>query len=657
MSMGWGTAAPLFEPARAAMGRLSIPLRFVLILLLFLLPLLWLTSTVVAERSEGIAQAHYEMAGLSLISELSLLVSDAAAYANAEPGPEAGLSDVLNRLAPRLPKAPVESAPLAKWQVVVDGDREGRFEHTTRFIQSLLDAMRSVSEHYGLALDAHPDTHYFFDAVVGRLPRLQVAIATLDYHGTAVTRRGGFTPDSYLALTDAVKRLVADGDEVAHAVRQAIARDDELKQRFSPLLQTALSANDELVDRTAAEVIEPDRPQLDAEQFATIVASARVAADALGEALFAASSERLAVRIAQLESERRTSILISVIVLLLISYLFTGFYLTTRRTIEQLNEGVERLAEGHLGHRIQVDSRDELSLIAARLNTMANRFAGLVGQVKQAAARVATNARDTSDAISKVHRGAEQQNDALDQLATASTEMAATVREMSRSATTASVGTDLAGHEAVSGKGVVNETTVSIGKLADLVCRSSERIEQLHEDSSAIGKVVGVIGEIAAQTNLIALNAAIEAARAGESGRGFAVVADEVRSLAGKTQQATTEIQTMIARLRERTGQAVAEMAAGREQAEMSVQQANKAVLALDTITQAVDSIRDMSTHIRSAAEQQSKVSEESNRNIVAIREVAGDTLSEAENTRLASAELLSLSERLEAVVGEFFLE
>lgn len=656
MSFWKGVAGTLFRPARAVMGRFSIPVRFAFILLLFLLPLLWLTSTVVQERSQGSVAARHALSGLALVAELSELVSDAGDYARGATGVERTVTDSLQGLLGRLPESDGVSELLPLWQTAPGDDGQARFESGVRFMQALLGQMRSVAEHYGLALDAHSDTHYIFDAVVERLPRMRLAVAALDYHGTAVTRRGGFTPESYLALTDAVKKVEASAAEIAHAVQRAVAGDSALEKQLLPLLRAALLRNEALVDETRREVIEPDRPRLGSQQFTRLLADARGAVDALHEALFAAGRERLAARIAQLEHEQQLSILLSVVLLLLISYLFAGFYLTTRRTIAQLNDGVERLAEGRLGYRIKLDSRDELSAIAIKLNAMAERFAGLVGQVKRAAGSVAANARETAQAIARVHAGAEQQNDVLDQLATASTEMAATVKDMSRDATSAADAAVTADRESGNGRVVVSGTTEAIGELAESVQQSGERIRQLHQDSGDIGKVVGVIGEIAEQTNLIALNAAIEAARAGEFGRGFAVVADEVRSLAGKTRQATTEIQQMIVRLQERTGEAVTSMEAGSSQAQGSVIRAGEALGALESITQAVGTIREMNDQISHAIGQQAFVTDEINRNIVDIRGVAGETLSAAVHTRQIADELLSLSEQMEQVVEEFRL-
>ncbi|WP_160173692.1 methyl-accepting chemotaxis protein [Nitrincola sp. A-D6] len=180
-------------------------------------------------------------------------------------------------------------------------------------------------------------------------------------------------------------------------------------------------------------------------------------------------------------------------------------------------------------------------------------------------------------------------------------------------------------------------------------------IRQVKQSSSDIASVLDVIKGIAEQTNLLALNAAIEAARAGDTGRGFAVVADEVRSLASRTQASTENIREMIDALESGSTRAVAVMEAGERHAEDCVGQGQLTVAALDDIYHSIQGIRDMSTQIATAVEQQSQVAEEINRSISSIRQSSESNLGLVEESKVTSGGVLGVANRFEELAAQFW--
>ena len=318
-------------------------------------------------------------------------------------------------------------------------------------------------------------------------------------------------------------------------------------------------------------------------------------------------------------------------------------------TLREIAQG-----EGDLTRRLKAGGRNELGDLIQAFNAFADKIHGLVRQVSSTSSQVAAAAEQLYATTDQTSEQVRRQHSETEQVATAMNEMAATVQEVARNAAEAAQAASGTRAEAVSGEAVVQQTIRSIEDLANQVESATQVIGRLSEDSENIGKVLEVIRGVAEQTNLLALNAAIEAARAGEQGRGFAVVADEVRTLAGRTQSSAKEIQAMIERLQGSAAGAVTVMEDGRGKARDSVIQAGKAGQSLQAISSAVNSINDMNAQIASAAEQQSAVTEEINRNITNIAQSVEQTSSGSDQVARASEELARLAAELQSVVGRF---
>ncbi len=310
--------------------------------------------------------------------------------------------------------------------------------------------------------------------------------------------------------------------------------------------------------------------------------------------------------------------------------------------------------EGDLTRRLAYAKQDELGELSGWFNRFLDKLQPIISDVKNSVQDARSTADQSSAIANQTSAGMQQQYREVDQVATAFHEMSATAQDVARSAAQAAEAARSADHATREGLSVIDTTTLSIEQLASEMTKSMREVEGLASSSEQIGSVLEVIRSIAEQTNLLALNAAIEAARAGEAGRGFAVVADEVRNLAKRTQDSVEEIRQVIEGLQNGTREVVSSMHSSHRQAQGSVTQVEMAVAALQRIGDAVGVITDMNLQIASAAEEQSSVADEINRNISPIRDVTEAISSQAAESAEVSKKLNSLANHQQQLMSQF---
>ncbi|WP_413243482.1 methyl-accepting chemotaxis protein [Pseudomonas sp.] len=287
---------------------------------------------------------------------------------------------------------------------------------------------------------------------------------------------------------------------------------------------------------------------------------------------------------------------------------------------------------------------------------MSNNLREMVGQLQGGVSQISASAQSLSAITEQTRLGVNGQRVETDQVATAMSEMTATVHEVARNAEAAAASTADADNRVGRGAEVVRQTLVRIDQLAAAMDTTTQSIERLSQDTQRIDSVLDVIKSVAEQTNLLALNAAIEAARAGDQGRGFAVVADEVRALAKRTQQSTAEIEGLIATLREGARRSVADMQQSGALVAHVVEDANQTEGALAGIAEAVTLIFEMNQQIAAAAEQQTAVAEEISRSVTSIRDIADQSSLAMDETADSSIRLAQLGRELQGMAGHFRL-
>ena len=342
------------------------------------------------------------------------------------------------------------------------------------------------------------------------------------------------------------------------------------------------------------------------------------------------------------------------VVFVLIFYLYGGFYASTRTTLKSLGAMMDKVAAGDMTVNFKASSRDELGELGEVFNGTVKKIHDLIERVGHTVGEVERQAGQVESVSAQSNQAVAGQRSQIEQVATAMNQMSATSMEVARSAAAAVSSAHSVNDETLSGRGLVESQQGSIAALASEIDQSVLVINQLASDSQSISRVLEVIKSIAEQTNLLALNAAIEAARAGEQGRGFAVVADEVRTLAKRTQQSTEEIEQMIAKLHGGVGAAVKAMGVSHQMANGTVGQSEKVQQALENILGAVGVIVDQNQQIAAAVEQQTAVAHDIDQNIVEINRAGERTAQGAHQTEDASRALSAQVVELKQLISAF---
>ncbi len=672
----------LLAPAVYVTNRVRFPIKFVILGIIILIPLLLLGTRVMQGLNASITTLTHEQIGQRYLQDVTpvlrltmmqralsqrLLSGDATASGDVARNAEK-LDDAYAALAQsdgslgkeletadRVQKLRADSRQLTE-RVKAGEPALVMFGAWSDQLTSVLNFIYYISATSGMVLDEDYGSLFLIDLSTLRLPRQINVIGQLRglASGFSSTRTPDETTRSYVLTL--LKQELQIRQELQQSLRLLRREEPALADTVEQPVNAALAELDSL-RRDLTDYLDPSTPST-------------VVANTLGErgnavvALFYKAQEQmqatlrdeLASRLHARSNERAFVIGLFVVIGALLLYTFAGIYSALRSAVEELLSVTARIAQGDLSARVRVRSRDEIGDVGTGLNSMVEAFSSSLSQVERSSQSVSEAALRLERSIGQAKVSMNAQQEETEQVATAINEMTASVADVAQNTEGAARAAEEASSASNKGLQVMRDTRATIEALAEEVELSARKVEALATHSQEIGGVIEVIRTIADQTNLLALNAAIEAARAGEQGRGFAVVADEVRTLASRTQNSTEEIRRIILQLQGATDAAVQQMKAGQGRAQACMESAAQASGSLTLINQAVDGIVGMNTQIASAAVQQHSVSEDINRNVIGIRNSSSVVMEGVEDNAVTADELTLLANELRTVVGRFQL-
>ncbi|MCZ0924100.1 methyl-accepting chemotaxis protein [Vibrio diabolicus] len=360
----------------------------------------------------------------------------------------------------------------------------------------------------------------------------------------------------------------------------------------------------------------------------------------------------------ELKEHTLSAVLISVIGLIITSVLTSIVVSKGIQPLQHVAASLKDVAAGggDLTARLKVESQDEVGEVAAAFNEFMDKLHPLMQDIHRSATTVQTVSQSLNSQTSQASGQMQDHCLETDKVVTAVTQMSMTAKEVASNTNATAQAIEDANSQVTEAQREVEQAIEGITELVTEIDSTSDAISELSLQTEKITKVLDVIGEIAEQTNLLALNAAIEAARAGEQGRGFAVVADEVRSLASRTQNSTHEIGDMLKQLQNGVSRAVSTMSVSQKRGVKTAEESALIQKSLSGVHHSIGTIRDMGIQTASAAEEQSAVAEDINQNLVAIQQIVNNINETLQHAESISTQLSQSGTEIHGLVGNFKL-
>ena len=671
----------LLYPAVSLMNRLSFGMKFSLISVLFLVPMLVTNFYLVRDSYREFQGTRVELQSLDLLGSSLTLRRDLETLNNlvqidvtlGQSGKagnvEAQIQTLEQAVLARLEGLTAMTEDLeqikqfeAKRDEMIAAFKAQQAESSLQSKSALIGKLLAsaqifsqiITSQAGLSRDNQSDIRQLSELVTLITPSVTQTLGEGRAMGSYSLGQGFLNSSSSTRFDELLVQIEKLQAEYALKLQDALGSSSAARESLSAQADTSKASLKQASELFEEQVVMADTLDAPWQAFYDQVTGLMEHTYQLNQATLKFLDNQLQQRLAQ----NRTHMILQAsalsVVFVLIFYLYGGFYASTRTTLKSLGAMMDKVAAGDMTVNFKASSRDELGELGEVFNGTVKKIHDLIERVGHTVGEVERQAGQVESVSAQSNQAVAGQRSQIEQVATAMNQMSATSMEVARSAAAAVSSAHSVNDETLSGRGLVESQQGSIAALASEIDQSVLVINQLASDSQSISRVLEVIKSIAEQTNLLALNAAIEAARAGEQGRGFAVVADEVRTLAKRTQQSTEEIEQMIAKLHGGVGAAVKAMGVSHQMANGTVGQSEKVQQALENILGAVGMIVDQNQQIAAAVEQQTAVAHDIDQNIVEINRAGERTAQGAHQTEDASRALSAQVVELKQLISAF---
>lgn len=668
----------LLFPAQWLMGRLSFAWKFSVISSLFVLPILILGYGLIEQVNQQTKQAESEIQGLYALQNIYVLIQKAERFRDLSTLMRADQSESLRNDVKKIQQAislqitelePVLSAfdsevllnsqqnLVDAWQTISQGSAGaqggvgGQYQYYDGFVTVAVSLIADTTSVSGLVLDPELGTDLLINILTLQLHKATKNMGLGRAMGSYALSQRYLSSELYDELDKAYLGLTADAESLKSTFDQL---PSEYAEEIAPYAQQAQASLINFRDYVGTHTIEAMQLDLPWGEFFDSATQSMAGIYGLADVLIPFTENKLQQRISQLNLSAVLFISLTLSLLIFIFYLMWGMYFSIIKTVMLFDADASKATNGDLTVVMQQVSNDELSLLSQGFNRM-------IQNIREVVVLVKGTSEDVVVLSDKLGSTAELSRRAIHSQQTDTTQLTAEVQQIATSTNDIALQTELnstlsntINERATEGVKKLDQALHAITELIKNIATSSEAISTLEKTGHEIEGVLSGIKEIADQTNLLALNAAIEAARAGEEGRGFAVVADEVRNLASNTVKSTEVISEKTAQFTLCIDHVVKQMQSNTASAQNTIDCANEASDALQSIFKASEDISQSSRSIALDVQQQSQLSANANEHIGTIESSVGDSIEVVNSMVAVTNEFNSLTQQLSMLVGRF---